>query len=173
MDNKDEDTYYRTKLTNTVYTRLGTKHEITINATVSRAYSALYMRIVMSVVQLLALLIGVAVSYLAVKQGNHEVMTWATTITAILWMAGIVTRNNSVVDTKSIDSPLIACVMVFAILFMLPFGHIFSAIMTILDFIFIIAIPIDGISWDLFLIDMVEQKEQYDQVQQNKEKSED
>lgn len=165
MDNKDEDTYYQTQLTNTVYTRLGNKHEITINSTVTRAYSALYMRIVMSVVQLLALLIGVTVGYLAAEQGSRELLTCASETTVILWIAGLVTRSKSVVNTRAIDSPLIACVMVFAILSMLPFGHLFSVISGVIGFLFIVAIPINNISWDLFLINMVEQKEQYDQLQ--------
>ena len=156
---EEDNSTWTTSMTATVASMFGFQHEVSIEYTINRAYSALYMRILLSVVQLMSVVAGIPLAVWLTVNKLSSVATIIMYVATFLWIILDIVHSCFKIKKTTIEFPLNLWLVVFIALWWLPFGNMFKLFTMAGVIIMLLVIPFDSILWDRDLLYLVEQKE--------------
>jgi len=155
----EDNSYYSSKLTATVRSHFGNLHQVEVGYTTARAYVVLYIRMTISILQILFLVSGIAAEYILFANNYSKAGNLIGIATIFMWVLLWIINEHFKIDTSELTNPLVMLALILSAASLLPLGDIFSIVMGIVIIAMLIAIPCDSIYWDGFLVDAIEQKE--------------
>ena len=156
---EEDNSTWTTSMTATVTSMFGFQHEVSIEYTINRAYSALYMRILLSAVQLMSVVAGIPLAVWLTVNKLSSVATIIMYVATLLWIILDIVHSCFKIKKTTIEFPLNLWLVVFIVLGWLPFGNMFKLFTMAGVIIMLLVIPFDSILWDRDLLYLVEQKE--------------
>ena len=156
---EEDNSTWTTSMTAMVTSIFGFQHEVSIEYTISRAYSALYMRILISAVQFMSVVAGIPLAVWLTVNKLSSVATIIMYVVTFIWIILYIVHSGFKIKKTTIEFPLNVWMIVFALASWLPFGNMFKLFAMAGVIIMLLVIPFDSILWDRDLLYLVEQKE--------------
>ena len=156
---EEDNSTWTTSMTAMVTSMFGFQHEVSIEYTINRAYSALYMRILLSAIQLLSVVAGIPLAVWLEVNKLSSVANIVMCVMTFLWIILEIVHSGFKIKKPTIEFPFNVWLIVFALASLLPFGNLFQLGAMAGVIIMLLVIPFDSILWDRDLLYLVEQKE--------------
>jgi len=155
----NNDTVYDNKITSKVVTYFGNEKTITMMYTISRAYTALYLRIAMGVVQLLALAASVVAVVMLWKPANFGAITTIINSAIVLCLIIQLLKERFKIDLAGVLKPFFTLIIVIGLAGLAPWWGVGKLVFIAVELGLLVAVIIDEIFWDKLLLDGTEQYE--------------
>ena len=155
----NNDTVYDNKITSKVVTYFGNEKTITMMYTISRAYTALYLRIAMGVVQLLALTASVVAVVMLWKPANFGAITTIINSAIVLCLIIQLLKERFKIDLAGVLKPFFTLIIVIGLAGLAPWWGVGKLVFIAVELGLLVAVIIDEIFWDTLLLDGTEQYE--------------
>ena len=102
---EEDNSTWTTSMTAMVTSMFGFQHEVSIEYTINRAYSALYMRILLSAVQLMSVVAGIPLAVWLTVNKLSSVATIVLYVMTFLWIILEIVHSGFKIKKPTIEFP--------------------------------------------------------------------